>query len=227
MKQMRFPALIVIAVVLAGGNTLAGATTNAPDPKATSTLPALSKEVDEKAWSFSASVSTYIVPNDQEYVQPTLTADRGWLHLETRYNYENLETGSAWVGYNFSGGEKLEWEFTPMLGGVFGNTTGIAPGYKLSLTYWKLELSSEGEFVFDTGNSEGNFFYTWSELSVSPVDWFRFGLVGQRTRAYQTDVEIQRGLLVGFSYKKIDFTTYVFNLDRDKPTWVFAVGVSF
>jgi hypothetical protein len=227
MKQMRFPALIVIAGVLAGGNALADATTNAPDSKATSTPIALSKEVDEKAWSFSASVSTYIVPNDQEYVQPTLTADRGWLHLETRYNYENLETGSAWVGYNFSGGEKLEWEFIPMLGGVFGNTTGIAPGYKFSLAYWKFDLSSEGEFVFDVGTSEGSFFYTWSELSISPVDWFRFGLVGQRTRAYQTDVDIQRGLLVGFSYKKIDFTTYVFNLDRDKPTWVFSVAVSF
>src|SRR5438067_9588122 len=87
--------------------------------------------------------------------------------------------------------------------------------------------SSEGEFVFDAGTSEGSFFYNWSEWSISPVDWFRFGLVGQRTRAYQTDVDIQRGLLVGFSYKKIDFTTYVFNLDLDKPTWVFSVGVSF
>ena len=114
-----------------------------------------------------------------------------------------------------------------MLGGVFGNTTGIAPGYKGSLSWWKLELYSEGEYVFDTGNSEGNFFYSWSELSLSPVDWFRFGLVGQRTRAYQTDVDIQRGLLVGFSYKKIDFTTYVFNLDRAKPTCVFSVGLSF
>jgi hypothetical protein len=226
MKQMRFRALIVIAFMLAG-NAVASATTNAPDSKATSTPPALSKEVDEKAWSFSASVSTYIVPNDQEYVQPTLTADRDWLHLETRYNYENLETGSAWVGYNFTVGKKLVLEATPILGAVFGNTTGIAPGYEFSLTYWKFELSSEGEFVFDTGNSEGNFFYSWSELSVSPVDWFRFGLVGQRTRAYQTDVDIQRGLLVGFSYKKIDFTTYVFNLDRDKPTWIFSVGVSF
>jgi hypothetical protein len=227
MKQMRSPALIVIAVALAGDNALAGPTTNALDSKATRTPPELSKEVDEIAWSFSASVSTYIVPNDQEYVQPTLTADRGWLHLETRYDYENLETGSTWVGYNFSGGEKLEWEFTPMLGGVFGNTTGIAPGYKFSLTYWKLELSSEGEFVFDVGTPEGNFFYSWSELTISPVDWFRFGLVGQRTRAYRTDVDIQRGLLLGFSYKKIDFTTYVFSLDRDKPTWVFSVGASF
>jgi len=44
---------------------------------------------------------------------------------------------------------------------------------------------------------EESFFCNWSELSLSPVDWYRFGLVGQRTRAYQTDVDIQRGLLVG------------------------------
>src|SRR5205814_9854241 len=58
MKQMRFPALIVIAAVLAGGNALADATTNAPDSKATSAPIALSKEVDEKAWSFSDRKST-------------------------------------------------------------------------------------------------------------------------------------------------------------------------
>ena len=34
-----------------------------------------------------------------------------------------------------AGGEKLAWEFTPMLGGVFGVTTGIAPGYKGSLSW--------------------------------------------------------------------------------------------
>ena len=219
--------LVALVLFLVGNAALAGETMIALDSKEARTPPVLSEESAEKTWSFSASVSTYIVPNDQEYVQPTFNADRGWLHLEARYDYEALETGSAWVGYNFSGGKKLEWEFTPMLGGVFGNTTGIAPGYKLSLTYWKFEFSSEGEWVFDTGKSEESFFYNWSELSVSPVEWFRFGLVGQRTRAYQTDVDIQRGLLLGFSYKKMNFTTYVFNLDRDKQTWVFSVGMSF
>jgi hypothetical protein len=114
-------------------------------------------QADDKAWSFSASAYTYVVPDDREYVQPTVTADRGWLHLEARYNYEALDTGSAWVGYNFSGGEKLAWEVTPILGGVFGDTTGIAPGYKASLGWLKLELYSEGEYVFDTGSTSDNF----------------------------------------------------------------------
>jgi hypothetical protein len=184
-------------------------------------------ESGEARWSFSVSAYAYIVPDDRDYAQPTVTADRDWLHVEARYNYENLETGSAWVGYNFGGGEKLAWEFTPMLGGVFGDMTGVAPGYKGSLSWWKLELYSEGEYVFDTGDSSESFFYNWSELTLAPVDWFRFGLVTQRTRAYETDREIQRGLLVGFSYKAIDLTTYVFNLDDSKPTLVVAVSFGF
>ena len=50
------------------------------------------------------------------------------LHLETRYNNEDLRTGSLWVGYNFAWGEKWQFEVTPMIGGVFGRTNGIAPG---------------------------------------------------------------------------------------------------
>ena len=217
---MRLISVITTTLVLAGASALAQEMTSKE------TTPAITAE-DKEPWSFSLYATTYLVPDDREYVQPTFTADRGWLHIETRYNYESLDTGSVWLGYNFSGGKKLEWEFTPMLGGVFGDTTGIAPGYKLSVTWWKIEFSSEGEFVFDTRNSDGSFFYNWSELSISPVEWFRFGLVGQRTRAYRTPVDIQRGLLIGFSSKKIDLTTYALNLDRGKPTWVLSLGISF
>lgn len=232
---MRLPALIAIGVGLTGGTGLAHSTTNlvvSTDTNtavstATNSTPDLTKEVDGKAWSFSASVFTYIIPDDRDYAQPTITADRGWLHLEARYNYEALDTGSAWIGYNFSGGEKLAWEFTPMLGGVFGDTTGIAPGYKGSLSWWKLELSSEGEYVFDTGNSSDSFFYTWSELSFSPVDWFRFGLVVQWTRANESDGEVQPGVLVGFTYKWVDLSAYLFDPDEDKPTFVMAVAFTF
>ena len=72
-------------------------------------------------------LTRYLVPDSRDYVQPTITADRDWLHLEARYNYEDLDTGSAWVGYNFGGGEKLAWEFTPMLGGVSSATPPASP----------------------------------------------------------------------------------------------------
>jgi hypothetical protein len=182
---------------------------------------------DEPAWEFSIAGYTYFVPDDSNFLQPTFTADRGWLHLEARYNYEALDTGSAWVGYNFSGGETVTWELTPMLGAVFGATDGIAPGYKGSLGWKKLELYSEGEYVFDAGETADSFFYNWSELTFAPVESFRFGMVTQRTRVYQTDREIQRGLLAGFSFKNLDVAGYVFNPDDEKSTFVLAVAVTF
>jgi hypothetical protein len=125
-------------------------------------------------------------------------ANRGWLHPEARYNYENLRTGSLWVGYNFSAGKKLVLEVTPMIGGVFGRTNGIAPGCGASLTYKKIELSISNEYVFDTTHKSGNFYYSWPQLTYSPVDWFHLGLVAQRTKAFHTSLDTQRGFLVAY-----------------------------
>ena len=80
--------------------------------------------------------------------------------------------------------------------------------------------------MWDTGDSSGSFFYNWSELSLSPVEWFRFGVVTQRTRVYDNGRDIQRGVLAGLNWKRLDFTTYLFNPD-DQPTWVFAAGMRF
>jgi len=199
--------------------------TNAPP--AADSPPSHAENEPERSWSFAASVYTYLATDDQTYTQPTITADRNWLHLEARYNYEDLETGSVWVGSNISVGNKLSLEFTPMLGGVFGQTTGIAPGYRGSLSWWKLEIYGEGEYVFATDNSSDSFLYHWSELTFSPVDWFRFGMVTQRTRVYKSDRDIQRGPLVGFSFRQLDLAAYVLNPGDHNPTVVVAVAVKF
>ena len=217
---------MLVAVVLSTGAT-AQTTTNPPTPASAEKPQAPPVPAQDDAWSFAASVYTYIVPDDDNYVQPTFTADRGWLHLEGRLNYEALNSGSAWFGYNFSGGDALAWEITPMFGAVFGDTSGVAPGYKGSLGWWKLEFYSEGEHVFDAGDSSESFFYNWSELTLAPVDWFWFGLVTQRTRAYEADREIQRGLLVGASYGNLEAGFYFFNPDDDEPTFVISAGLSF
>jgi hypothetical protein len=185
------------------------------------------EEPEDEGWAFSLSGYQYFVPDDADYFQPTFTIDHKWLHLEARYNYEDLETASFWAGYNFGGGEKLTWEFTPMIGGVFGDTAGIAPGYKGSLGWWWLELYSEGEYVFDSRDSDDSFWYSWSELTLAPWEFFRFGLVMQRTRAYETDRDTQHGLLFAFTIKKLDLATYVFNPDESDPTVVLGVSFSF
>jgi hypothetical protein len=214
------PHLGALAVVVLFTSHLLAQTT-------TDSTPAGSADAAAQSWSFSFSTYGYIVPHDRSYVSPTFTADHKWLHLEARYNYEDQETGSLWIGYNLSVGHELVLEATPMLGGVFGNTTGIAPGYLVSLTYKRFELSTQGEYVYDTKDRTGSFFYNWNELTYSPVDWFRAGLVSQRTRAYHTDLDVQRGLLAGVSYKKVDFTTYIFNAGWTDPTVVLGLGFKF
>jgi hypothetical protein len=189
--------------------------------------PAELQETSTGNWNYAFSTATYVVRNDREYLNPTLTADRYWLHLEARYNYEALKTGSLWLGYNFSFGEKLTLEATPMVGGVFGDVTGFAPGYTASLSYWKLELFTQGEYFIDAANSEGNFFYTWSELSLAPLDWFRFGIVIDRTKAFASELDIRRGALIGVKYKNIDFTTYWLDPGSRNSAFVFALTLNF
>jgi hypothetical protein len=113
-----------------------------------------------------------------------------------------------------------------MLGGVFGDVEGVAPGYRLSLTHGWFELASEGEYFIDTHDHEENYFYTWTEVAGYPVDWFRAGLAVQRTRAYESDLDVQRGPFVGFTYKALDVAGYVFN-PFDDPTYVLALRFDF
>jgi len=212
------------ALIQAGGGSLLLLSCSHLPAQTTSNTLALHQQ---EQWTFSASVYSYFPPDAGDYLQPTLTADRDWLHLEARYNYEALDTGSAWLGYNFTGGEKVKWELSPMLGGMFGKVTGVAPGCEASLSWRRLELYSEGEYVIDLTDSSASYFYNWSELTLSVPDPLRVGLVVQHTHVYQTDREIQRGLLIGISYKSADVTAYIFNPGESASTVVIAVRASW
>lgn len=163
------------------------------------------------AWEFGAALFGYFVPDDTDFALPIVTADRGPLHLEVRYNYEAQDTGSLFVGWNFETGTALRLEATAMVGATFGDLDGVAPGYELTLSYDRFSLYDEGEYVVDLEDSDGNFLYNWLEASYTPIEWLRVGLVAQRTRAYETGLDVQRGLLAGFSYKNAEFAVYLFN----------------
>jgi len=179
----------------------------------------------EAAWTLSASAYAFFVPAAPSYLNPNLAAERGGLHLEARYAYEALRTGSAWVGWKFAFGDALTLDVTPMLGGVFGRLNGIAPGYLLTLGYGALALSSQSEYVFDAAGRAGDFLYTWSELSWSLASWFRAGLAIQRTRAYSTPLDVQRGPFAALSWGgSFELAAYVFNPGWTTPTVVVAVA---
>jgi hypothetical protein len=181
----------------------------------------------DRPWEFGVSATGYFVPDEGDYVQPTLSADHDWLHLEARFNYEDRDAGSVWAGYNWSVGETLSLDVTPMFGLVFGGTSGLAPGYEMDLGFRRFSFYNEGEYVFDTESSENDFFYNWAELTFAPVEALRFGLVAQRTHAYQTARDVQRGLLVAFAHQRLELTACLFNPDLDHPSFAFAAALSF
>ena len=214
---MRILPLLCALLLLASRADAQGAPIADPPPAA-ATPP---------GWSGLASLFTYVVPDEDTFVQPTVAVDRGALHLEGRYNYEDLETGSAWVGRNFSVGDAVTLEITPMAGVVFGQTDGVAVGFSGTLAWRALDLSSESEYVIDAGDRADSFLYTWSELGWTPVNWLRAGLSVQRTRVYQTEFDIQRGVFAALSLGPWQVSAYLFNPDADTPTLIIGAAFSF
>jgi hypothetical protein len=183
-------------------------------------------EEEENVWVFAAEANLYTLP-DVTYLNPVITADKNYLHLEARYNDEDLETGSVFAGINFQTGESFEINVTPIIGAVFGNSNGVAPGYLLEINFDKFTLSSEGEYFFSSDDKEFNFFYSWSEFVYSPADWIWFGIAGQRTRAFETDLEIQRGLVLGFAKENFSVAGYVMNIGFGDVFGLISVGYEF
>jgi hypothetical protein len=225
--MMRYRHLGLLLITVVYGIRVVAQTEATPAPTPGTSTAKESAAAPANPWDFNASINGYLVPHGQSYASPTFTADRDTLHLEARYNSEAQRTGSLWCGYNLSWGKKLVLDMTPMIGGVFGDLNGIAPGLEFTGTYKKIQLYSANEYIFDTTTKSGNFFYTWTQLTYSPVKWFTFGYVLQRTKAYHSPHDIERGLLVGFTRKKITFTAQVFNLRQTDPTGVLSLGYSF
>ncbi|MDI1322168.1 MAG: hypothetical protein PSV36_05430 [Algoriphagus sp.] len=180
----------------------------------------------EKKWSFGADMNFYFLQN--EFIGlPVFRADKNKLHLEARYNYEDLETFSGWIGYNFEGGKNIEYFITPMIGRVVGLTNGIAPGLEFTFNYKGFELYNESEYLFDVNSNENNFFYSWADFTYSPKDWLWLGISGQRTRLYQTELDIQRGILVGGGFKNWELTGYYYNVFSEDPFLMFSLSSNF
>jgi hypothetical protein len=179
-----------------------------------------------RQWAFDADLNFYFFQSDF-FVLPVVRADHKKLHLEGRYNYEDRNTFSMWAGYNFEGGTKLHYVITPMASIVFGQTDGVATGMVFDLTYKRLELRNEAEFLFDSESADNNFFYNWADFTYSANDWFSFGISGQRTKLYQTALDFQRGVLVSFAGKRLEATTYLYNLGFDTPFLLVTLSAEF
>jgi hypothetical protein len=179
------------------------------------------------SWEFSVTAMPTAVRNGDNYTTVVATADHGVFHVEARANYESVGARSAFVGWNFSGGETVTWEVTPLLGGAWGDTRAFIPGAEASVAWRWLDVYIEAEYVRDTDDRSDSYFYSWSELGVSPFDWLRLGLAGQRTRAYDNGRDIQRGPFVQLNWRWITIGAYWFNPGSSEQVFVGSIGATF
>lgn len=190
--------------------------------------PRAASALDASNWGIGATAYGYSVPDQPDFVMIVAPVDVRWFHIECRYNYESLHTGSIFVGLNAGVGDKLRLDVTGMVGGVFGDLDGVAPGLRITLTWWKLDFSTEDEYVIDVHDVNASFFYNWSELGISPLRWVRLGTVVQRTRVIHTGLDLQRGLLAGVTaFQKVSLTFYELNLGWVTPTYILALGATY
>jgi hypothetical protein len=177
------------------------------------------------SWELRAALTAYFL--HQPDLQPTVAADRGWLHLEARYGYEDRRTGSLFVGRNHQLGQTLTLELTPMLGGVFGRTNGIAPALELALRWDALELSTEAEYVVDLGDTSGSFFYSWSEATVTFGGRGHAGVAAQRTKIIFTPRVVSLGPMLGASIDRFTATVYWFDPFANGQFVAVVAGATF
>lgn len=212
--------------VAIAGMLLLGAVTCRAEDAGPAGAPSMT--ADAGSWAYTATVSYYSFRSQDDFTLAVATAEKGRLHLEARVNYEAIDSGSLFAGWKFSGGKDLTWEVVPILGAVFGQKEGVAPGFELSLGYGIVDVYSETEYIRDLETRQDSFTYSWNELGVSPFEWLRFGIVGQRTSVYRSERDIQRGFFVQGKYRKATLGAYVFNPDEAENRFsVFSLGAEF
>jgi hypothetical protein len=165
---------------------------------------------------------------DATYLLPTVALTWGRVYAEARYQYEDLDTASLWVGRPFTGGSGLEWWITPLAGVAFGRTDGVAPGLAVDLAWRRFSLSSSAEYLFDLDDSDASFFYSWTEWIVLVHDSFSPGITVERTRVHDTDLALNTGFTLYLSVRSVAFSFYAFNpWDGEDDYYVCGIGGEF
>ena len=210
----------VLAAVAALLATTASASDDKPGAAAT-------KPEAAPPWAFAVTAYPTAVRGGHNYTSGIATADRGPLHLEARVNYESIGARSAFVGWNFSGGDAVTWELTPLLGGAWGTTQAFVPGVEAALAWRKLDFYVEAEYVRSRSDNTDSYTYAWSELGWRPVEWLRFGLAGQRTNIYGGERSFQRGPFAQGTWGPVTVGGYWFNPGSAQQIFVGSIGVAF
>jgi hypothetical protein len=187
------------------------------------------KVSDEGAPKISAAIngSYYAMRDEPDFGVVVASVNRGPLRFEARHNYEARHATSAFIGWKFAGGEDVTYDVTPIAGALFGAAHGGIAGVEASVAWRSFDAYVEAEYVDDRNDHSNRYVYAWSELGFRPLEWLRFGIVGQRTHVVHTDRDLQRGPFVQLIFRSVSVGVYAFNPDAGSRYTVVSVAASF
>lgn len=150
---------------------------------------------------------------------------RSW-HFEGRYNYEDVETASVWLGWNLSYGSTVTLDLTPMAALVVGTVNGVAPGVELTLSWKELTFYDEMELVVPF-NGDPSYFVSWSTATWWFSDVLQPGFTVQRFRVFEGEREVDWGLALASEFGRLSTGVYAFAPFGASPFWQLSAEWAF
>jgi hypothetical protein len=180
-----------------------------------------------KTWEASVEVDNSLITGIY-VVGVSASFDRNWLHTEIGFCEDDKNTFSMKAGYNFSGGGKLQYRVTPLIGFMIGKSYGLLPGVSLELDYGKFSFTgSSSIIVYSSAKRDESYIYGSYELDYSITDFLFAGVSVTRTKIYQTKRDLDPGLGAGLSLAGFTLSGYVYDLFLGEPFYAVALSYSF
>lgn len=180
-----------------------------------------------KTWEASVGVDNSLITGIY-LVGVCASFDRKWLHTEIGFCEDDKNTFSAKAGYNFSGGRKLQYRITPLIGFMVGKSYGLLPGVSLVLNAGKFSFTgSSSIIVYSSSKSDESYIYGSYELDYSITDFLYAGVCLSRTKLYQTQRTLDPGFGAGLSLDGFTLSAYVYRLILDEPFYAVSLSYAF
>jgi hypothetical protein len=134
---------------------------------------------------------------------------KNW-YAEARYNYEDQQTFSLFLGKAFTGDQALSWSLVPLIGGSVGRFNGVSTGLNIDLEYNNFYFSAQSQYSVSTSMYKNQFLYSWSEVGYQSLRWLYAGVSLQHTHDRIEGNMLDPGVLVGFTFNKFTIPVYSF-----------------
>ena len=191
-------------------------------------LVALPQSADSlKTWEATVGVDNSLITGIY-LVGVSASFDRKWLHTEIGFCEDDVNTFSAKVGYNFSGGGKLQFRVTPLIGFMVGKSYGLLPGASLELDYGKFTFTgSSSIIIYSSAKRDESYIYGSYELDYAITDFLYVGIAAARTKLYQTKRSLDPGFGTGLTLGDFTLSGYVYDLFLGTPFYTASLSYSF